>query len=211
MKKNLPLAMALAALLMAPIAHAEGFYGDGQVVSNFVWRGISQSNNNPALQGGAGYRGPYGLYAALWGSTMERDHAHVRGDLRGGIKQLLSSGIGWNVGVVTHRFDESALNFTEMYLRLGIAGISGRISRDWQHRDTYLSLRDRMSLGSGFGLTLHAGHTSGAEVPTYTDIAAGLTKRIESWTLGVWGSDTDLSSSVRGSGPHLWLSIGTVW
>jgi uncharacterized protein (TIGR02001 family) len=210
MKTSLLVAAALALLAM-PVAQAAGFYGDGQAVSNFVWRGISQSNNNPALQGGGGYDGPYGLYASVWGSTMDRNDAWVRADLRGGMKERLSSGFSWNFGVVAHRFNESALNFNELYLRLGIGGISGRVSRDWQQGDTYLSVRDRLHLGSGFRLILHAGHTSGAEVPHYTDVAAGLTKRIQSWNLGLWTSDTDLSSSVPGAGAHLWLSIGTLW
>lgn len=197
--------------LLAPMASADGVYGDTGVVSNFVWRGLSQTNNNPALQGDVGYEGPNGLYANARASTMDYGHARLRADLRGGISSILPSGVHWNLGLVTHRYDASGLDFTEAYLRLGIAGISGRVSRDWQDRNTYVSVRDRFDLGSDFGLTLHGGHTSGDTAPHYSDVAAGLTKVIQSWTLGVWASDTDLRPTTPAARAHFWLSISTRW
>jgi len=40
------------------------------LVSNYLYRGISQSGNNPALQGGFDYAHASGFYAGFWGSSI---------------------------------------------------------------------------------------------------------------------------------------------
>lgn len=39
-------------------------------VSNYVFRGVSQTRNLPALQGGLTYTTPYNFYGNLWGSNV---------------------------------------------------------------------------------------------------------------------------------------------
>lgn len=45
--------------------------GTMALVSNYLFRGISQTENNPALQGGLTYALPIGLYASVWGSNVK--------------------------------------------------------------------------------------------------------------------------------------------
>src|SRR5690348_3144550 len=39
-------------------------------VSNYMFRGMSQTRNLPALQGSLTYSFPYGIYANAWGSNV---------------------------------------------------------------------------------------------------------------------------------------------
>lgn len=209
MTRKTILAAALCALCV-PLAQADNPYSSLDLTSNFVYRGISQTHDNPALQGGMGDQASNGLYAGVWASTMDSSGAHLRGDLRAGIRPDFASGLELNTGVVLHRYDATALNTNESYLRVGIAGISGRWSRDWEHGNDYFSVRDRMGLGSGYKLLLHAGHTSGDTVASYDDVAAGFGKVIDAWHLQALVTDTD-HRSLPGAGAHLVLTVARHW
>jgi hypothetical protein len=41
------------------------------VASDYVFRGISQTNHLPALQGGFDWRPPSGFFASMWGSNVQ--------------------------------------------------------------------------------------------------------------------------------------------
>lgn len=47
-----------------------GFSGQMTLASNYIFRGISQTANNPAIQGSITYTFPIGLYANVWGSNV---------------------------------------------------------------------------------------------------------------------------------------------
>jgi len=69
-------ALALTTFFAAPAAAAElggGFSinGSAAVVSDYRFRGISQSNKNFAVQGGITVSHESGLYATVWGSTID--------------------------------------------------------------------------------------------------------------------------------------------
>lgn len=75
MIKNKALALALAGLgLTAPLAHAEEaaspVAGNLTFVSNYVVRGLSQTNFKPAVQGTVEYSHSSGVYAGLFGSNV---------------------------------------------------------------------------------------------------------------------------------------------
>lgn len=76
MMKNKSLALALAGLgLTAPLVYAEEeaaspVAGNVTFVSNYVVRGVSQTNFKPAVQGTVEYSHPSGVYAGLFGSNV---------------------------------------------------------------------------------------------------------------------------------------------
>lgn len=45
--------------------------GTFAITSNYIFRGVSNSNNNPAVQGGLTYSLPAGFYANIWGSNVD--------------------------------------------------------------------------------------------------------------------------------------------
>lgn len=42
-------------------------------VTNYIFRGFSQTRNLPAIQGGLTYNSPFNIYAMLWGSNVKFD------------------------------------------------------------------------------------------------------------------------------------------
>ena len=54
----------------APAAPASPFSTNVSLTNNYLYRGISQSGANPAIQGGFDYAGASGLYIGTWGSSI---------------------------------------------------------------------------------------------------------------------------------------------
>ncbi|MBI5429776.1 MAG: hypothetical protein HY938_04880 [Nitrosomonadales bacterium] len=71
MLKNKLLVAALAASFSLPVL-AEGFTPSSNVslVSNYLYRGISQTGAGPAIQGGFDVAHSSGAYAGVWGSSI---------------------------------------------------------------------------------------------------------------------------------------------
>jgi uncharacterized protein (TIGR02001 family) len=137
--------LALAGgLLAAPAAVAEdkddGIPGDLAVTlaltSDYVFRGISQTDSGPAVQGTIDYaymfRDEIGIYAGIFGSNVDFDEVSGPGvnrasaefDFYGGVKGTLA-GITWQLGVIHYAYPGAspAANFdydyTEIAVKLG--------------------------------------------------------------------------------------------
>lgn len=81
--------------------------GNLAFTSNYVWRGISQTNNGPAIQGGLTYTLNNGLYANLWGSNVKFGTATLEVDPSIGYGQTLANGIGYDVGLTRYTYPKS--------------------------------------------------------------------------------------------------------
>jgi hypothetical protein len=64
-------ALAFALPTIAPLAQAEGFSGTVTVTSDYVFRGLSQTDEGVALQGELRYDHASGFYAGLWASNVD--------------------------------------------------------------------------------------------------------------------------------------------
>lgn len=143
-------------------------------VTDYRYRGISQSRLKPALQGGADFAHKSGFYLGTWASTIKwvKDgggDANVEVDLYGGYK-FTAGPVGLDVGALRYLYPNSSLpvspNTTELY----VAGTWGPATLKYSHATTnlfgfanskrsgYLDLSATFDLGSGFSLTPHIGH-----------------------------------------------------
>ncbi len=136
MKKTL-IALTLAGVFAVPAyaqtaAPAEHtFTANVGAVTDYIFRGISQSQHQPAIQGGVDYAHSSGLYAGAWASSIEwadrkdlqihkNNYAEV--DVYGGFKNAIGD-FGYDVGAIRYyypgAFQGSAgvtANTTEVYL-----------------------------------------------------------------------------------------------
>lgn len=77
MTRKLPiaLAIALAGGLTGPHSasglSAENFNAQVAITSDYVFRGISQTRGDPAVQGGFDFRHASGFFAGIWGSSVD--------------------------------------------------------------------------------------------------------------------------------------------
>lgn len=67
--RSIRIATAALALAACSIAHA-GTSGSASLTSDYIFRGVSQTNGDPALQGGIEYAHDSGFYAGVWGSNI---------------------------------------------------------------------------------------------------------------------------------------------
>jgi uncharacterized protein (TIGR02001 family) len=88
------------------------------MTSNYVWRGVTLSDDSPAIQGGfdLDYKG---IYAGVWGSNVKLGNASMEFDAYAGYANEIF-GVGYDVGYIQYVYpnDTENLNFGEAYLGL---------------------------------------------------------------------------------------------
>lgn len=89
------------------------------LTSNYVWRGMTQTKDSPAIQGGVDleYKG---LYAGVWGSNVDfgvNDNNSLELDIYGGYAGEIA-GIGFDVGYIQYAYPNKSdeYNFGEAYV-----------------------------------------------------------------------------------------------
>ena len=90
----------------APAAAAEAaspVTGNMAFVSNYVFRGLTQSWAKPAVQAGLDYVHPSGFYLGTWGSSVsdkEYNNASMEWDFYAGYNGKINDDMGWGVGAI---------------------------------------------------------------------------------------------------------------
>ena len=112
MKLN-KIAIALGALVMTGSAAAE-FSANIGATSNYIWRGVTQTDDQAAISGGLDYAHDSGFYVGTWASNVDfDDDATAEVDLYGGYSNEVS-GIGYDVGVIHYMYPGEEYDFTEV-------------------------------------------------------------------------------------------------
>jgi uncharacterized protein (TIGR02001 family) len=112
MKMNkLAMACGVALLGMSAQTMAEVSMNIG-ATSNYVWRGMTQTNNESAIQGGLDWSSDMGLYAGTWASNAWDDYEL---DFYGGYAGEVAD-FGYDVGYIYYSYSEdSESDFSELY------------------------------------------------------------------------------------------------
>lgn len=221
MKKSI-LFLAIAATLTAGFARAEDVKPDNEIsynvglTSDYRYRGISQSDLDPALQGGADYtNNPTGLYLGTWLSTIRWTHdaggnGHTEVDLYGGKRGEIMPDLTYDVGVLSYVYPSNNLggkpgfvnaNTTELYAQLSYKILSVKYSQSVTNlfaipnskQSGYLDISTSYDIAEGYALGLHVGNQSvqNSSALSYTDWKVGVTKDFAgvAVTLGVVGTN----------------------
>ena len=181
-------------------------------VSEYSFRGIAQSDENIAVQGGFDIAHSSGLYAGVWGSNVDfndGDEANVETDLYAGYSGS-ANGVNYDVGVIYYAYPgaDSSLNydFWEGSLALGYdfgmfstsasVNYSPEYFGDSGHAE-YYSFNVDVPLPQEFTLSGHVGHQNIEDnaafgVPDYTDWSVGLGYNLSGFDLSLQYVDTNL-------------------
>ena len=139
MKKTLlaiALGSALSSPLVTPAVSAElELSGNFGLVSDYRFRGISQTDKQMAAQGGFDLSHSSGFYAGTWTSNVSQ-WANTGGsmelDLYAGFSGELSGGVGYDVGAIRYQYPGNEANpknnSTEYYLGLSYSILSYKYS-----------------------------------------------------------------------------------
>jgi uncharacterized protein (TIGR02001 family) len=209
MKKTL-----MAAALLAGSQAAVGeISGNVTIATDYRFRGISQTDRDPTIQGGFDYAHESGLYAGIWASNIAFAGS-IEMDYYGGYAGNINDNIGFDVGVIYYDYPSdnqpsgaNDLEFWEVYGGLsgdvGPVSLSGKLSYSPDYYGEtgdglYTDLGASYGLPRDFTLSAHFGYQyieDGAfkdeaffssNEDSYTDWSIGVSK---SWM----GVDFDLS------------------
>jgi uncharacterized protein (TIGR02001 family) len=198
------------------------------VVSDYRYRGISQSRLDPALQGGIDFAHKSGFYLGTWASTIKwiKDAGATKGsvelDLYGGYKGEIAKDFGYDVGYLRYEYVGNKLgnvpglvnaNTDEIYgavtYTLFTAKYSHSLSNLFGNPNSkgsgYLDLSANVDMGNGWSVVPHIGHQSvrHTSVASYTDYSVTLGKDMGSGfslSAAVVGTDANKSFYVTPSG-----------
>ena len=211
---RLSLAAAAAALLATTVA-APAVAADSSVafnagaVTDYRYRGISQSRLKPALQGGVDYTAG-GFYAGAWVSTIQwiKDGgggADVEVDIYGGYKLELAKDTVLDLGVLTYQYPSNGLNpspnTTEVYGALTFGPVTAKYSHSTTNLfgfanskgSGYLDISGSFEV-AGITVTPHIGRQTVKNNGgfTYTDYSVTLSKEIAGvvWSAALVDTDT---------------------
>lgn len=201
MKLLLPaVAIVLTLVALPPPVHAEQAQAlsfNLGAVSDYRYRGISQTRLKPALQGGADYAPGSGFYVGTWlstirwiedwgrGSGVATGDANLEWDVYAGHKGELGSGLSYDAGVLAYLYPgnhygrlpgAANANTTELYGALSFGVATVKYSHAITHlfgtgnskNSGYLEAAAAFDLGSGFSLTPHIGHQRVAHNGNYS-------------------------------------------
>lgn len=175
--------------------------------SEYILRGISQTNDEPAVQASIDFAAKNGFYLGLWGSSIDVSHiglpveAQVEMDLYGGWAWTGQSGFGLDVGVVHYDYPgASDINYEEVYLQVSykVASLKYYYADDFLGfggNEQYLDGKVEFDVGGGFTLGLHAGYSTFETVvgvPDYTDYKGWIAKSLGKLNLELAYTDSDL-------------------
>jgi uncharacterized protein (TIGR02001 family) len=119
-------------------AHAQLSTNVG-LVSDYRFRGVSQSNNGAAVQGGIDYAHSSGLYVGNWNSSVSSalypNSAGLESNLYAGWKKDVYRGLTVDVGSYNYFFlgkdnsTDSRFNTQELYAGVGYGPVSVKYSQ----------------------------------------------------------------------------------
>ena len=119
---------ALAMMASASIAHAQ-LSGTVTVVSDYDFRGITQTAQDPALQGSIDWASDSGLYLGAWASNIDFGNsfdADIEVDLYAGFSG--GEDVAWDVGFIYYAYPgESDADFQELYASVTYSFLTGKI------------------------------------------------------------------------------------
>ena len=116
--------LATSGLVSSVSANELEISGNASLVSNYVWRGMTQTSDSPAVQGGVDLA--YGgFYTGVWGSAVDFDDtdngtASSEFDIYAGYAGEVGK-FSYDVGVIQYMYPNAteAYNFSEAYLSVG--------------------------------------------------------------------------------------------
>jgi uncharacterized protein (TIGR02001 family) len=189
------------------------------IATNYIFRGLTQTDEDPALQVGIEIDHASGFYFGAWASNISwlRDYnrdvsADVEIDVYGGYRIKLGDATGLDLGLYTYYYpgdypSHSTLPYTtEGYVALSYGVATLRYSHAFSNLfgfantrgSGYLDLCANWEFAPTWVLNAHVGRQQVRRIgaASYIDYKLGVTKNFErSWSLAVAWFDTDAERS----------------
>ncbi len=186
------------------------FTGNVAIVSDYVFRGVTQTLQDPAIQGGLDWDSGAGFYVGTWASSIEfGDDASMELDMYAGYRGAVDN-FTYDLGFLYYAYPSSSApgydfwevygkagyNFGPMAATVGInytPDIFGPTNKD---SSIYYSAVLSAPIGEMFAISAGAGYSALEGVKNYSDWNIGGTLNIPEWfSLDLRYYDSDLHSA----------------
>lgn len=174
----LPASAQAADAAAAPAAASPwAFSANLGLLTDYRFRGISQTDKKPALQGGFDLAHESGIYIGNWNSNIDSamyNGANLEMDFYGGWKKSFDGGFGIDLGAIYYYYPGSGdnpsgsttIDNTELYIGASWGPLTAKYSyavSDFfgapdSKGSSYLDLGFAYDLGKGFGFVAHYGY-----------------------------------------------------
>lgn len=213
---------AFVLLATASAAQAE-LTGTITATSDYNWRGVTQTAQDPALQGSIDYSMANGFYVGAWASNVDFGDCcdeEVEVDLYAGF----SGGdvVTWDVGFNYYWYPGADdLDFPEVYAGLGYKWLEGKVyySSDFANTSEqawYFDGNASYELPANLGLEAHFGYSTGDGIDAaygqdnYFDWSVGVTYALKNFDLGLKYADGSDLKTLDGTPGDVGSSEGVV-
>ena len=200
--------MTASPLAISTAAAEVTFSGNVALTTDYVYRGISQTDEGAAIQGGFDLEHDSGFYAGVWASNLDfGDDADIEIDYYVGVTGEFSNKLGWDVGALYYSYPDSDAadagdyDFTEVYGSLsydfGPAAVTGGLAYSGDFFGStgdslYANVGVDVPLPNDFTLGLHYGNQDIDDVDDYSDWSIGLSKSLGGFDFALNYHDTDI-------------------
>jgi len=210
------LAIAVSAALSSSLLFANSaiaadetgtFSANVALTTDYYFRGISQTNNDGAVQGGIDWSHESGFYAGIWASNVAFGSTNIETDTYLGFANEVN-GIGYDLGWLRYNYNDtdSGSDPDEFYINLSYSMFSAgyAYSPDWFGSDEeshYIYLGLDYELPQGVGLSASVGKSFGDTYDgyEYVDYKIGINKDFYGINFDLSYVDNNLSSSECGA------------
>jgi len=214
MKSKLLNTLILAAVAVPSVAMAEDspYSGNVAITSNYLYRGVSQTGDKVALQGGFDYAAPSGVYVGVWGSSISwltdagmYNSSSVELDTYAGYGGSVNDDVSYDVGFLRYNYPgeynysagQISADTNEVYGSVSYKFLKLKYSKSMTNLfgipksdgSAYIDLSASFEVGSGVSVGAHYGKQSiagtGNDVWNYTDYNVSASKDFSGFTVGL--------------------------
>jgi len=186
--------------------------------SDYLYRGITQTGGNPAIQGGVDYAHTGGFYAGAWGSNISwvnASSASLELDVYLGFKNSIAEDLNYDVGYLRYNYPgvyaTAAIkaDTDEIYGAINWKWLTAKYSRSLSNLfgvsnsagSSYIDLSGSYEMeDAGFTLSAHYGRQTvsgaGNSGLTYSDYKLGVSKDFGGYVAGLAYSATDTKKGI---------------
>jgi uncharacterized protein (TIGR02001 family) len=209
--------------------------GSVALTTNYLFRGISQTDEGPAVQGSLEYNyTPWGIYLGAWASNVDNatSDGEIEIDWYGGLRgEFAATGIGWDLGAIYYNYpggDDSDPDEDYVEAKVGLSYAfedvplqpSTAATVYWSP-DYYAETGDAvyvdgsvgLSLPYEFGLAFHVGYQDVDEIDgDYIDWRIGISRQVLGFGLDVsyWDAENEDAYCGAGSEHCRGTVVGTI-
>ncbi|MCB1661197.1 MAG: hypothetical protein H6995_14330 [Pseudomonadales bacterium] len=211
----LPATLLVASALVAAEDSTEaetvaGFSLSGNIAltTDYLYRGLSQTTGDPALQGGFDLTHDSGFYLGIWGSNVDfADSLEL--DYYAGYSAEINEDFSYDVGVLYYDYPSDPADPKGDFLEYYASANWKSLTLGFNYSDDFFAETGNalyyygsydIDLPKGFGLTLYLAKQDLDEATfgnddSYTHYSLSLSKEVLGIELGLSWSDTDISKA----------------